>query len=273
MLVATKNRLTLIYLLALNVMNIILFTQQELADGVELDDHRAAHVRNVLSISDGHTFDAGVINGMRGKAKFGPAKDGKLEIDFETTEPSSELYPINVVVGLSRPQTCRFVLRSLACLGVNSIEFVKTESGEKSYASSQLWTSGEYLNIVTTAVSQSFETRLPEIRLGRTLNEAIGDNTNADSPQTNICLDNYEATTSLATTIDSAASSPIRLLIGSERGWTDSERSHIRDRGFVLASMGSRVLRVETAVVAAVSTLLAKQFWINESGTLSTRCD
>ena len=74
-------------------MNIILFTQQELADGVELDDHRAAHVRNVLSISDGHTFDAGVINGMRGKAKFGPAKDGKLEIDFETTEPSSELYP------------------------------------------------------------------------------------------------------------------------------------------------------------------------------------
>ena len=51
-------------------MNIILFTESELTQGIEANDRRVSHVREVLSIPDGERFDAGVINGMRGKAQF-----------------------------------------------------------------------------------------------------------------------------------------------------------------------------------------------------------
>ena len=257
-------------------MNIILFTESELTEGIEVTDRRVSHVREVLSIADGERFDAGVINGMRGKARFN-SNSGiensaeRLAVVFDPTEPATDLYPVDVVVGMSRPQTCRFVLRSLASLGVRSIEFVLTESGERSYASSSLWSSGEYQDIVTDAVSQSFETMLPQVRFDRTLVDAIAaTNKSADLQLAKICLDNYEATTSLASAIN-ADQAATRLLIGAERGWSDRERELIRAQGFTVASIGGRVLRVETAAVAAVSTLLATKFWNEESGTLSTR--
>ncbi|MGB7327453.1 MAG: RsmE family RNA methyltransferase [Rubripirellula sp.] len=252
-------------------MNIVLFTEEECVRGVLPDDHRVTHVRTVLSIADGQCFDAGVIDGMRGKAKFGAETGGRLPVSFDTMEPASELYPVDVVVGFSRPQTCRFVLRSLASLGVRSIEFVLTETGERSYASSQLWSSGEYLEIVTSAVSQAFETSLPSVRFDRTLTEAITDDAaTAVASPTKICLDNYEATCSLSSAIAPSRTSTC-LLVGSERGWSDRERIAIRKQGFVMASIGGRVLRVETATVAAVSTLLALTCWPSETGTLSTR--
>ena len=150
---------------------------------------------------------------------------------------------------------------------MRSIEFVLTESGERSYASSSLWSSGEYQSIVTDAVSQSFETMLPQVRFDRTLVDAIAatDET-VEQPPAKICLDNYEATTSLASAIN-ADQSATCLLIGAERGWSDRERKFIRDQGFAIASIGGRVLRVETASVAAVSTLLATKFWDQELGT------
>ncbi|TWU51984.1 RsmE family RNA methyltransferase [Rubripirellula reticaptiva] len=252
-------------------MNIVLFTEEERVHGVDPDDHRVTHVRRVLSIHDGQYFDAGVINGMRGKAKFGVETGGRLPVEFDTMEPAGGLYPVDVVVGISRPQTCRFVLRSLASLGVRSIEFVLTESGERSYASSQLWSSGEYQEIVTSAVSQAFETSLPAVRFDRTLAQTIADEpVTARPPISRICLDNYEATCSLSSAIDPGNHATC-LLVGSERGWSDRERNLIREQGFVMASIGGRVLRVETAVVAAVSTLLALTCWPCEKGTLSTR--
>ena len=260
-------------------MNIVLFEESELQSAFSANDPRVIHVREVLSIGDGQLFDAGIINGMRGKACFrskaSATDDETIIVEFEATAAASPLYNIDVVIGMSRPQTCRFVLRSLATLGVRSIEFAATEKGQRSYASSQLWTSGEHLEIVKTAVAQSFETNLPSVRSNRTLAAAV--ETHASGNVAKICLDNYEATCSLADAEKNrspdATNKPTVtcLLIGPERGWSEGERKLILASGFTLASIGSRVLRVETAAVAAVSVLLANKFWIGESGTSSTR--
>jgi 16S rRNA (uracil1498-N3)-methyltransferase len=127
-----------------------------------------------------------------------------------------------VVVGFSRPPTSRYVLRALASLGVRSIEFVPTDTGERSYASSKLWSTGEYTQIVTLAVSQAFETRLPEVRLDRSLDAAL-----ANRQGTRVCLDNYEATASLSEHL--VGGGETCLVFGSERGWTTRERGVIRD--------------------------------------------
>jgi RsmE family RNA methyltransferase len=68
-------------------------------------------------------------------------------------------------------------------------------------------------------------------------------------------LDLYEASEPLGRI---ALAAPVVLAFGPERGWSDSERDRLRDHGFTLAHLGSRVLRVETAVVAAVSVVKAR---------------
>ena len=44
--------------------------------------------------------------------------------------------------------------------------------------------------------------------------------------------------------------------IGSERGWTEAERDLLEQNGFSLCSMGTRILRTETAATVAASIIL-----------------
>jgi RsmE family RNA methyltransferase len=48
------------------------------------------------------------------------------------------------------------------------------------------------------------------------------------------------------------------LALGPERGWSASERDLLRAEGFQLVHLGERVLRVETACVAAIAVVKAK---------------
>ncbi|MBQ5490563.1 MAG: RsmE family RNA methyltransferase, partial [Treponema sp.] len=44
--------------------------------------------------------------------------------------------------------------------------------------------------------------------------------------------------------------------IGSERGWTDEERSLLEQHKYIRLSMGCRILRTETAATTAASLIL-----------------
>jgi RsmE family RNA methyltransferase len=48
------------------------------------------------------------------------------------------------------------------------------------------------------------------------------------------------------------------LAIGPERGWSDGERNHLEEAGFLRLSLGERALRTETACVAAAVLALEK---------------
>ena len=45
------------------------------------------------------------------------------------------------------------------------------------------------------------------------------------------------------------AGSPVLYLIGPEGGWTDSELTAAREQGFHLVSLGSTILKAETAAI------------------------
>jgi 16S rRNA (uracil1498-N3)-methyltransferase len=47
----------------------------------------------------------------------------------------------------------------------------------------------------------------------------------------------------------------VTLAIGPEGGWTEEEFAAAGEAGFVQASMGSLILRAETAVIAALASL------------------
>jgi len=52
---------------------------------------------------------------------------------------------------------------------------------------------------------------------------------------------------------------PVSLLIGPEGGWTEVERARLNDAGWLPVSLGTAILRAETAVIVAAG--IAAQWW------------
>jgi 16S rRNA (uracil1498-N3)-methyltransferase len=61
----------------------------------------------------------------------------------------------------------------------------------------------------------------------------------------------------LADVLDCDRSGEIVLAIGPEGGWTDSELAAFRGAGWRFASLGSTILRAETAAIAATAVSLS----------------
>jgi 16S rRNA (uracil1498-N3)-methyltransferase len=235
-------------------VNLILLQPTELDRPLTRTDRRAQHVLTVLRRRVGDSFDAGLINGPRGKATITSIDQGALTFRFTPTHPPPpDVAAITLIVGLPRPQTARDILREMTTLGVSTIHFVRTEKSEPSYAQSTLWSSGEWERHVLAGAEQAFDTRIPDVTHQQSLDAALG---TAGVAGTRLALDNYESAIALGSI--AAIVSPCLLAIGGERGWSDAERHTLRQHGCTLAHLGPRVLRTETACVAAVSILRAK---------------
>ena len=240
-------------------VNIILFRPSEVELPLPRNDPRARHILTILRRKAGDTFDAGVCNGPRGKGTILSVEKEFLRLNFAFSEPPPPpAHPLTLVVGLPRPQTARDLLREITSLGVAAMHFVRTEKGEPSYADSTLWRSAEWEDCVINGAAQAFCTRLPEVTHGRPLSEVVAA---LPAGPARLALDNYEATVPFSQ-VALSAGQPVVLAVGSERGWSAAERDLLRQQGFALAHLGRRVLRTETACIAAVALVRAKCGWL-----------
>lgn len=237
-------------------MNLILFEPAETERPLPRSDRRATHLLRVLRRREGDTFDAGLINGPRGKGTLVSVGEATLTLSFAWGDEPPPLDPITLLVGLPRPQTARDILRDATSLGVAAMHFVLTEKGDPGYARSTLWTSGEWRRHLIAGAEQAFDTRLPAVTAGRALPEVLA----ALRPEgMRLALDHYEAAVPLSQGAGESGrggGSPDSVLaVGPERGWSNGERTALRNAGFTLAHLGPRVLRTETAVTAALALM------------------
>ena len=236
------------------LVNIILFSPAEVELPLPRRDPRARHILEVLRRAPGGVFDAGLINGPRGQATLRAVHDAALVLSYEWGPAPPPLAPIHLVVGLPRPQTARDILREGTALGVATMDFVRTDRGDPGYGQSTLWTSREWEDLLVAGAAQAFCTRLPAVRHGRTLAETI---TAVPADHCLVALDNYEAPEALRD-LPLAGRTAVTLALGAERGWSAAERALLLQRGFLFAHLGERVLRTETACIAAVTLLKAR---------------
>jgi RsmE family RNA methyltransferase len=234
-------------------MNLILFEKQLDVLQLDADDPRASHIRDVLKMDVGDELYVGVIDGVRGKAKIVGASAGSLELAVSWESDAPQLHPLTLLVGLPRPQTARAILREGASLGFEKMVFFAAEKGERSYAQSRLWHDGEWQSLLELGAAQAFNTRLPHV----THHDSLVDALQAESLTSScrMALDLYEAETSLA---DGDVRLPAVLAIGAERGWSSAERDALKTSEFTFAHLGDRVLRSESACIAAAAILLAR---------------
>lgn len=237
-------------------MNLILLSSQPATHTFPAASNEARHIANVLRMRAGDVFDVGCVNGPRGKATI-------LRIDPEGAvhtsiawlgEPAAPVYPLILAVGFPRPQAARRVLNTAATLGVARMVFFRSDKGERAYAESKLWSTGEWERHLHEGAEQAFATSIPEVARAESLVATLDGNP-ADM---RLALDNYEATEALPTNAVVAGSQMSAMVaIGAERGWSAAERNLLRERSFRICHLGPRVLRVETACVAAIARLVA----------------
>ncbi len=261
-------------------MNICLFTQEEISKPLNLRDERAQHIITVLHKNEGDTFDAGIINGQAGSAVITKIEkhdahtsdgkktytDGNLYFSFEPKTDGKQLYPLVMLIGFPRPIQLKRLLRDMAGLGVHAVFLTGTELGEKSYLKSNLSTPQAGYDMLLQGTVQAASTHVPEIYFTQNMTQALHDIENYFSehfPQMKIsklALDNIRPKTSLSAHLltDTDSNTATVAAIGSERGWTDSERNLLEQNGFTLLGMGPRVLRTETASTVAASLILSQ---------------
>lgn len=239
-------------------MNLILFTAEEAGGALPRTDPRAVHLLSVLRREVGESFDAGLINGPRGKGRLEAVEPDRLHLSFRWELPPAPLEPLILLLGLPRPQTARDLLREATTLGATALHFVTTERCDANYAASSLWSTGEWRRHCLQGAEQAFDTRIPEVSWSQSLESALA---SLPGGGIRVGLDNYEARGALGTCeeIRKREAQPVVMALGPERGWGERDRALLRREGFVLAHLGARVLRSETAMVAAVSILRACQ--------------
>lgn len=232
-------------------MNLILFTKEEIGSPISSSDIRYQHIKNILKMYCNDIFDSGLINGPGGKAKIREFSSEYMVVDFAEEWESPPLYPVTLIIGIPRPPTARRLLKDITSMGIDRIWFTATELGEKSYLTSKLWKDEKYMEYVLEGVQQGESTLLPEIRRFYSLKKCLEELEEGHF----YALDNNESQGSISNIEVEMGRSVIA--VGSERGWTKKERDQLKEKSFTMKSMGSRVLRTETACAMATGFILA----------------
>lgn len=246
-------------------MNLLLFDKSFERVTLPAESEQAKHIRKVLRAEIGTKVFVGFINGSRARAEVVELGDeGEVTLEVIGTEDAPAALPIALLIGLPRPHTAKRLLFEAASMGVKALHFFESERSEPSYAQSSLWSTDEWRDRVRLGVEQSFGTHFPEVAMHADLQSAISSLYGAD---VNIALDNYEAQGALGEMLPETAKSAV-IALGSERGWSPTERDVFRKNGWKLAHMGAHVLRAETAAVAAVSATAGQLgFWQQQTAT------
>ena len=253
-------------------MNICLFSKEEVESGfnLKIKDDRASHILKILHKKEGDSFVAGVIDGMAGIATIQKIDQEFIYCSFKETSSGKPLNPLKMIIGFPRPIQLKRLLRDVAALGVCEVHLTGTELGEKSYMQSTLVEKGNAYKMLLDGTVQAGSTNVPKLFLHKTLKDCIAEIKSENAENVLLALDNVNPKISLKKSLgeaglnfeygsqDSNCAKTVVAAIGSERGWTDKERTLLEENGFIRCGMGERIMRTETAATVSASIILAQ---------------
>jgi len=235
-------------------VNLLLVDPAELAsDGTcTLRDRRALHLRTVLGAGVGERVRAGVVGGGIGSAEL-LADDGTaITLRLAVTEPAPAPLPIELVLAVPRPKVLTRVVEAAAAFGVARIELTNAWRVDKSYLRSPRLAPDALALAARLGAEQGATTHLPTIAVHHRL-MALLDARWPGPPAVKLVA--HPGAPPIETAVPRGAG-PIALAIGPEGGWIAREVDTFVERGFSPVSLGAQILRVETAVAAALGQLL-----------------
>jgi 16S rRNA (uracil1498-N3)-methyltransferase len=235
-------------------VNLLLVDPEELAGDATctVRDRRALHLRTVLGAGVGAHVRAGVLGGGIGSAEVLADDGAAITLRLALTEPASAPLPVELVLAIPRPKVLTRVIEAAAAFGVARIELTNAWRVAKSYLHSPRLAPEALALAARLGAEQGATTHLPAITIHRRLMELL-DARWPGPPAVKLVAHPG------APPIEAALAglpAPVALAIGPEGGWIAREVETFVARGFAPVSLGAPILRVETAVAAALGQLL-----------------
>ena len=211
----------------------------------------ARHVQ-VLRMQPGQTLT--LFNGQGGEATARIERMGRSDVDVVVLDHRAvereAARAVHLAFGLASADRLDWLVEKATELGAASLQPLATErsllrlSGERSQKKQQHWQA-----VAVAACEQTGRNRVPVVHAPRGLAEwlAQGARTGAGlmlSPQGQQPL----ATASMG-------ADAVWVLSGPEGGLSEREEALARDAGFIAVTLGERILRAETAPLAALALL------------------
>ena len=232
-----------------------LFVSGQLINGgvLVLEGDRARYLGRALRLAVGD--DISVFNGEGGEWSAGIDAMTKstvtLSIGAQAESETESALKIHLVQGISRGERMDFVVQKATELGVKRITPLLTEYGVvKLDAARAEKRRDHWQNIAVSACEQSGRTRLPLIDTPMALKDWFGNKPTEVDAELILAPGAPASLASIA-----APETKVCVLIGPEGGFSHTEYEDADVAGFRAVSLGPRVLRTETAAIAALTAM------------------
>lgn len=230
------------------------YVQQPLVVGQEfvLPDTTFRHAIQVLRLGMGEPLT--LFNGEGGEylAQISNVSKRSASVHinhFSAIDTESPVH-LTLVQAIIKPDKMDFALQKAVELGVNTIQPLITQRSVVRIGKEQVDKKLQHWEgIVQAACEQSGRTRMPNVQAPLTLERWL------ETPfmGTRLILAPGDFPRINALPLDLPM--PVALLIGPEGGFTDEEVDMCVQAGVMPVSLGSRILRAETASIAALALL------------------
>lgn len=206
-------------------------------------------------VAGGHVFHAEVAAVHLGHSGNHDASEVRLNLVTELE--ADPALPVTLVMAIYKFDRMEWVLEKATELGVAEIAPVIARRTEKHLAEAAEKRAERWRRIVHEAAKQSRRSDVPLIHPPMPLSQRM----KALASGTRIVLAEQERTTTLSALIEEAAEGAgdempaLEIAIGPEGGWAPAEEALFDANGWRAASLGPRILRAETAAIAALAVV------------------
>jgi 16S rRNA (uracil1498-N3)-methyltransferase len=204
-----------------------------------------ARVGQEFTIACGGTLRLGAVTSVS------PAR---VEFALREELPSATMPPITVLLSIFKFDRMEWAIEKCTELGATRIVLAIAQRTDKHLVAAAAKRVERWRRIAREAAQQARLLESPEIAAPGDLRIAIDD----FRSDLNIVLAETERDAPLSQVIQpGAGQAGITLAFGPEGGWTPDELTRFQERGWHKASLGSGILRAETAAIAALAVAVS----------------
>ncbi|MCL1569739.1 16S rRNA (uracil(1498)-N(3))-methyltransferase [Xanthomonas nasturtii] len=223
---------------------------------VSLPEESANHLLRVLRLREGDTCILFNGDGSDYHARITVAGKREARALVERVEALSNESPLRITLlqGIARGEKMDLVLQKATELGVAAIVPVNAERTEVKLDAARMEKRvAHWRSVVVSACEQSGRARVPTVAAPLGLQEAAQA---SDLQARRLTLDPQGE--HRLSTLSADVAQGIIVAIGPEGGWSPRDRTILTEAGFSGLQLGPRILRTETAGLAAIAALQSR---------------
>jgi 16S rRNA (uracil1498-N3)-methyltransferase len=232
-----------------------IFQAQDLITGqaITLDENASNRIRQVLRLKPGQaiTLFNGNGNDYTAELTHTTKQTTQVRVGAKIRHEQAPTLTLHLALGITRGERMEYSLQKAVELGVTTITPLFTQRTLVQLKTQKLQRrQTHWQGIIQHACEQSGRSLLPEQQPAQSFTHWI---TQLKITETTALLLDHQAEQSLAQ-IDRPESHVI-ILVGPEGGLTETERTQAKQQGFTSIRLGPRILRAETAPLAALAAI------------------